>query len=75
MRRPLLSGPNGDELAINLDNGRIVDLHIARHLRLRLGRSEGRDKKKRERQPKRSGPLFFAKLCARWILLYLPERC
>jgi hypothetical protein len=42
MRRPLLSGADSDELAANLDHGRIVDLHVAGHLRLRLGCLDGR---------------------------------
>jgi hypothetical protein len=38
MRRLLLSGAKGDELAVNLDNGRIVDLYVTGHSRLRLSR-------------------------------------
>ena len=58
MRRPLFSCAKGDELTVNLDNGRIVDPHIAPHLRLRLGRSERRDEEKRERQPERPARSF-----------------
>ena len=42
MRGPLLSGADGDELAADLDHGRIMDLDVAGHLRLRLGRPDGR---------------------------------
>jgi hypothetical protein len=55
MGRALLSGAQSNELALNLDDRRIVDECVAGHLRLRLGRPEGRDKEKRERQPERPG--------------------
>jgi hypothetical protein len=42
MRRPLLSGVYSDELASDLDHGWIMDLHVAGHLRLRLGCRDGR---------------------------------
>ena len=58
MRGPLLSGANSDESAADLDHGRIVDLHIAGHLRLRLGRPEGRPEEKCERKPERQRSLL-----------------
>ena len=42
MRGPLLSSPDGDELPADLDHGRIMDLDVTGHLRLRLGRPDGR---------------------------------
>src|ERR1700733_626965 len=36
MGRALLSGAKCNELAVNLDDRRIVDARVARHLRLRL---------------------------------------
>jgi hypothetical protein len=46
----LLSGAKCNELAVNLDDRRIVDARVARHLRLRLGRPQRCGEKKDERQ-------------------------
>jgi hypothetical protein len=46
----LLSGAKCDELAVNLDDRRIVDARVAGHLRLRLGRPQRRGEEKDERQ-------------------------
>src|ERR1700722_14846137 len=50
MGRALLSGTKCNELAVNLDDLRIVDARVARHLRLRLGRPQRCGEKKDERQ-------------------------
>ena len=50
VRGPLLSGADGDEAAVDLDDGWVVDAHITGHLRLRLGRPQGRREEKDERQ-------------------------
>jgi hypothetical protein len=58
MRGPLLSGADSNELPADLDHGRVVDLHVAGHLRLRLGRHEGRSQEKREPEPERPARSF-----------------
>jgi hypothetical protein len=40
-------------LPADLDHRGIMDLHVAGHLRLRLGRPQGRPEEKRKRQPER----------------------
>ena len=67
--RPLLSGAKRDELAVNLDHRRIVDLHVAAHLRLRLGRPRGALRGEARAPVRAPCPFFFAKLIARRILL------
>ena len=62
-------------MAVDLDHGRIVDLHVAGHLRLRLGRSERRREKKRKRKPEDPARPFsrngcMATPCPSWLLLH-----
>ena len=55
---PCCPVPSGDELAADLDHGRIMDLDVAGHLRLRLGRPDGRREEQREASPSALPVLF-----------------
>ena len=71
VRGPLLSGAKSDILAVNLDNGRIVDGRVAGHLGLRLSRHERPGCEERERQPEypdRSFPPNWSHGSSSWAL-------
>src|ERR1700677_4064722 len=58
VRGSLLSRADSDKLAADLDHRGVVDLHITDHLRLRLGRPDGRRQEKREREHERPARSF-----------------